>query len=154
MPYKKGRAEAMKNLDVPIKANAGNTRDILDFFKLEEMKDAPRVSIEKYEKNLHKILDKMEEHNIKSVFMTTTPVEDERHNTRVAFHRHGADVIRYNDVARSVMAERGIPVIDLYDFTDKLEGEKYRDHVHYLDSVAKMQARFINEKFREIIENY
>ena len=144
----------MKNLDVPIKANAGNTRDILDFFKLEEMKDAPRVSIEKYEKNLHKILDKMEEHNIKSVFMTTTPVEDERHNTRVAFHRHGADVIRYNDVARSVMAERGIPVIDLYDFTDKLEGEKYRDHVHYLDSVAEMQARFINEKFREIIENY
>ena len=180
---KKGRAEAMKNLDVPIKANAGNTRDILSFLAMEEeqgnltydyllfnsgmhdlvypfdkensvLKDAPRVSIEKYRENLHRIINKMEEHGIKTVFLTTTPVEDERHNTRVAFHRHNADVFRYNEVAVSVMAERGVPVIDLYSFTDGLERPIYRDHVHMLDEVAEKQAVFINAEFRRITENY
>jgi len=180
---KKGRAEAMKDLDTPISANAGNTRDILNFLALEEtngnltydyllfntglhdlvylfdkqnqvLRDKPSVSTEKYRENLNKIIDKMEQFNIKSVFMTTTPVEDERHNSRVAFHRHGADVIRYNEIAKEVMRERGVPVIDLFAFTDGLEGEKFRDHVHYLDEVAEKQAHFINEEFRKIVENY
>lgn len=180
---KKGRAEAMKDLDVPIKANAGNTKDILEFLDLEEkngnlnyeyllfnsglhdlvypfdkelnlLKDAPRVSIEKYRENLNKIIDKVGSHGIKPVFITTTPVEDERHNTRVAFHRHGSDVLRYNEVAKAVMAERKIPVIDLFAFTDALEGAKYRDHVHYLDAVAEIQGEFIAEAFLEITKNY
>ena len=180
---KKGRAEAMKNLDVPISANAGNTRDILKFLALErehgnltynyllfntglhdlvylvnketgELRDKPSVSISEYIKNLNTIIDIMNEHNIKPVFMTTTPVEDERHNTRVAFHRHGADVIKYNDTAKSVMANRGVPVIDLFKFTDELDGEKFLDHVHYLEEVAEKQAHFINTAFRKIVENY
>ncbi len=180
---KKGRAEAMKDLDTPISANAGNTRDILEFFKLEEengnftydyllfntglhdlvysfdkeagkVREYPRTSIEKYRENLNKIIDKMAQYNIKCVFMTTTPVEDERHNSRVSFQRHGADVLRYNEVALEVMQERGVPVIDLFGFTMSLEGEKFRDHVHYLDEVAEKQAHFINEEFRKIVENY
>lgn len=180
---KKGRAEAMKDLDTPIKANAGNTRDILNFFKIEEemgnftydyllfntglhdlvypfdkeagkLKDAPRTSLEKYRENLNKIIDKMEEYNIKCVFITTTPIEDERHNSRVSFHRHGADVIRYNEVAVDVMGQRGVPVIDLFGFTESLEGERFRDHAHFLEEVAEKQANFINQEFRKIVENY
>ncbi len=179
---KKGRAEAMKDLDVPIKANAGNTRDILNFLDLEEengnltydyllfnsglhdlvypfdkeagvLKTAPRTPIEKYPVNLGKILDIMAAHGIKPVFITTTPVDDVRHS-RTSFRRFGADVIRYNEVALRVMAERGIPVIDLFSFTDALPDPKYRDHVHYLDEVAEKQAEFINAEFRKILENY
>lgn len=180
---KKGRAEAMKNLDVPISANAGNTRDILKFLDLErehnnitydylvfntglhdlvylvnketgELRDRPSVSLSEYKTNLNKILDIMKEFNVKPIFMTTTPVEDERHNTRVAFHRHGADVIKYNEAAASVMAEREIPIIDLFKFTNELEGEKFLDHVHYLEEVAEKQAQFINTEFRKIVEKY
>jgi len=180
---KKGRAEAMKNLDVPIKANAGNTKDILAFLELEEahgnldydyllfnsglhdlvypfdneanaLKDAPRVSIDGYRKNLNEILDKIGSHNIKPVFITTTPVDDERHNTRVAFHRHESDVLRYNEVAREVMQARGVPIIDLYEFTNALDGSKYRDHVHYLEEVAEKQGKFIAEAFMKITEEY
>lgn len=180
---KKGRAEAMQNLDVPIKANAGNTTDILAFLKLEEengnlnynyllfnsglhdvvypfdkeankLKDSPRTKIDKYEENLNKILDKMQEYNIKPIFITTTPVDDERHNTRVAFHRHQKDVLHYNDVAKSVMKLRGIPVIDLFEFTVSQNGELFRDHVHFLDDIAEKQANFLAEEFKKIVKNY
>ena len=180
---KKGRAEAMKNLDIPLKANAGGTNDILRFFRLEEekgnfeydyllfnsglhdlvykfdkeanvLRDKPRVSCEGYRTNLNTILDIAIEHGIKPIFVTTTPVEDERHNSRASFKRYGKDVIIYNEIARDVMAERGIPVIDLFEFTSGLEGEIYRDHVHYLDEVAEKQANFINKELREILKNY
>jgi len=179
---KKGRAEAMVNLDVPVKANAGNTAMILSFFKLEEkhgsfnydyllfnsglhdlvylvdkesgvLLDHPKHTIEQYKKNLNAIIDKMHEHSIKPVFITSTPIDDERHK-RVAFRRYNADVINYNAAAKEVMQEREIPVIDLYSFTYAIEGEKYRDHAHFLDEVAEKQAQFINEQFRKIVENY
>ena len=86
--------------------------------------------------------------------MTTTPIEDERHNSRVSFHRHGADVIRSKEVAVDVMGQRGVPVIDLFGFTESLEGERFRDHAHFLDEVAEKQANFINQEFRKIVENY
>ena len=180
---KQGRAEAMVNLDVPVMANAGSTNMILNFFKLEEkhgsfdydyllfnsglhdivynydketetLATTSKVSAEKYAENLNAIIDKMQEHNIKPIFITTTPVEDERHNSRAKFKRYGADVIAYNAVAMEVMQKRNIPVIDLFGFTESLEGERFRDHVHYLDEVAEKQAGFINEQFRKIVENY
>ena len=180
---KKGRAEAMKDLDVPIKANAGNTNNILSFLKLEEengnlnydylvfnsglhdivysydketqiLATKPKVSKEKYYQNLNTIIDKVKKYNIKPIFVTTTPIEDERHNSRASFKRYGADVISYNEVAKKVMSEREIPVIDLFEFTESLEGERFRDHAHYLDEVAEKQAKFINGEFRKIVENY
>ena len=180
---KKGRVEAMVDLDVPVKANAGSTNMILNYFKLEQkhgdfdydyhlfnsglhdivyaydketdtLATACKVSKEKYAENLNAIIDKMQENNIKPIFVTTTPVEDERHNSIRKFKRYGADVIAYNAIAVEVMKERGVPVIDLFSFTESLEGERFRDHVHYLDEVAEKQAGFINEQFRKIVENY
>ena len=119
-----------------------------------KLKDSPRTKIDKYEENLNKILDKMQEYNIKPIFITTTPVDDERHNTRVAFHRHQKDVLHYNDVAKSVMKLRGIPVIDLFEFTVSQNGELFRDHVHFLDDIAEKQANFLAEEFKKIVKNY
>ena len=123
----------------------------VDFLSL--LKDHSSVSIPQYKINLNKILDIMVQHNIKPIFVTTSPIDDERHK-RVAFRRYNADVLKYNEAANEVMAERGIPVIDLYTFTDGIEGEKYRDHAHFTEEVAEKQAHFINEEFRKIVENY
>lgn len=174
---KAGRAEAMKDLDNPIDANGGSSRQVLAFLRDEESRDAlqydylllncglhdivqtekrgePRVNPGDYHKNLTEIIELVQRHGIKPVWLYTTPVVDEIHNKKPNFLRFNTNVLLYNAIAKEIMKDHKVPMIDLYSFTAALPGEKYADHVHYLPAVRKAQAKFIEEQLDAILASY
>lgn len=173
---KEGRREAFTDLDKPIGGNGGDSSMVLDYLKKRSaensldydlfifncgLHDIKRlddgecvISEEDYKRNLSEILSLSAKHNIKTLFITTTHVEDERHNARkqLGFTRYNRDVKRYNQIALSVMNEKQIPVIDLFAFTNKLNGEIFIDHVHFSEEVRKKQAEFIADVISQYLD--
>lgn len=112
-----------------------------------------QVEPEDYRKNLQEIIAITKQLNLKTVFINSTPVEDERHDKTIGFNRHNVDLLRCNEIASSVMAENGIPVIDLYGFTDALPEPKYCDYVHYTKEVQKKHGEFLAEILTKVLAN-
>jgi lysophospholipase L1-like esterase len=103
-----------------------------------------RVAIDDYEKNVESVINLAKKHNTTLVWIRTTPVNDEIHNSRAeGFQRHNADVIAYNAVADRLCKKHNIPEIDLYQFTLNLNEDLYPDHVHFNKPVRKLQAAYI-----------
>ena len=103
-----------------------------------------QVPLAAYPDNLRAILSLAHEQAVQVVWVRTTPVADEIHNSRsTSFKRYNADVLAFNAAADQVMAKAGIPVIDLYTFTSNLGSDLYIDHVHFNDAVRMQQAAFI-----------
>lgn len=159
--------QAAKNLDVPVGANGGDSRMVLEYLKLKapdktfqpdvlllncglhDIKRNPetnaiQVDSASYRKNLEAIYQLLKKRNIQLIWMRTTAVEDERHNTRSkAFKRYARDLDAFNAIADEVMHRHSVPVIDLYTFTRSLGSEHFVDHVHYDDSAMQMQGAYI-----------
>ena len=159
--------QAAKNLDIPTGANGGDSQMVLEFLKkilrdksfqpevlllncgLHDIKrdattNAIQVDSASYRANLNGILDLLKNRNIKVVWMRTTPVEDERHNSRSkAFKRYARDLDAYNAIADEVMAQNKVPTIDLYAFTKNLGSDHFIDHVHYDEPARAAQAAYI-----------
>jgi lysophospholipase L1-like esterase len=106
-----------------------------------------QVPLETYKLNLKSVIRLMEPTGVRIYWVRTTPVDDARHNERMSskFLRYNRDVIAYNEAADEIMAEAGIPSIDLYRFTGNLgDGDSlYCDHVHFTHPVRMQQAAFI-----------
>lgn len=159
--------QAGKNLDVPTGANGGDSRMVLEYLRLK-LKDknfrpdvlllncglhdikrhpqtnAIQVDAAGYRRNLETIVGLLRARGITLVWMRTTPVEDERHNSRSKqFKRYARDLDEYNDIADAVMTQHKWPVIDLYSFTKSLGGERFIDHVHYDETARSLQAAHI-----------
>ena len=162
---KRGLAQALADLDRPVGANGGDSRQVLEFLReqsqrgveydilllncgLHDLRTAPetgekQVPIEEYRRNLRSILGVAREMGVRTVWVRTTPIDDERHNGRgVGFKRYDRDVVLYNEVADAVMAEYGVPGIDLYTFTKGLGNDVYSDHAHFTEAVRALQAAF------------
>lgn len=164
---KEGRREAFTDLDKPIGGNGGDSSMVLDYLKKRDKEDSLSydlfafncglhdikrlddkdcvISEDEYRENLISILNITKKRNIKTVFILTTHVEDERHNARkqLGFTRYDKDALKYNEIALSVMKENGIDVIDLRSFTEKMDGEIFIDHVHFSEEVRKLQAAYL-----------
>lgn len=105
---------------------------------------AKQVEPDLYLNNLRQIVPAARALARHIIWVRTTPVADAIHNALSAsFHRFAVDVDDYNALADTVMAEAGIPRIDLFDFTRKLGDDPYVDHVHYKENVCQMQAAYI-----------
>lgn len=165
---KPGRNEALRRIDYPVGGNGGDSSMVLDYLReraqsgeldldmlvfncgLHDIKRAVpeenyQVTPGDYEKNLNEIFKLAQKHKLKTVFITTTPVDDKRHNSvpPAGIKRYNADVIRYNEIATQVCKKYGAVIIDLYTFTQRLNEEKYVDHVHYNEDTRKLQAAYI-----------
>lgn len=68
----------------------------------------PRVPLQEYRANLHRIIDVLEPAGARLVWATTTPVYT------TAWAREAGAEIAYNEVALEVMEERGVAVDDLW----------------------------------------
>lgn len=173
---KEGIREAYENLDVPMGSNGGDSGMVWDFVSglaengalcfdcfifncgLHDVKHdrkTGKIQIEEgdYEKNLRKILQLMETHRIPTVFINTTPADIRRYPADFSFVRYAEDVIRYNEIADRVMADKGARVIDLYGFTVSLESDGdrlFRDHTHFQEHVIKMQAAYLAGAIRTL----
>ena len=103
-----------------------------------------QVELPIYSKNLHAALEKLKKYHITPVWLRTTPVNDEVHNSKGELVlRYNADVIKYNAVADEIMEKSNVPIIDLYTFTQTLGEELYCDHVHFNESIRTAQAAFV-----------
>ncbi|CAK7074075.1 MAG: hypothetical protein BACD_03526 [Bacteroides rodentium] len=164
---KRDEGEAMTNLDVPVGANGGDSRMVVDYMKqlaadasfkadvllvncgLHDVKSNPQtgkkqIDLDEYRCNLDTIYRLVQQMNTRLVWVNCTPINDSVHNSkRIGFFRYDKDVVRYNEVADSVFRQKGVPVIDLYGFSSKFSKEAYMDHVHYDVEYRKLQAAYI-----------
>lgn len=170
---KRGIDEALEDLDKPVGANAGDSRMILKYLKEEKLKNIKydillinsglhdirtdrktkrkQINEDEYGFNLNEIIDIARQMAREVIWITTTPIIDEIHNARdEGFLRYSKDLDFYNKIAKVVMKNKGIDIIDLYDFTKKLGKDIYCDHVHFTEEVRLEQSRFI---FRYLIED-
>lgn len=148
-------------------ANGGDSRMVLEYLRLKlqdrnfrpdvlllncglhDIKRNPntnaiQVEADNYRRNLEAILQLLQSRGIALIWMRTTPVEEERHNSRSKeFKRYARDLDEYNRIADAVMARHKIPMIDLYAFTQALGSEHFIDHVHYDEAARALQAAHI-----------
>lgn len=165
---RKGSQEsAMKNLDVPVDANGGDSRMVLAYLKtrigdpsfkpdlmllncgLHDVKRNPStlkiaVDSNEYRSNLDSVFTLLLAKRIPVMWVRTTEVIDSIHAEKSkAFNRYAKDVEQYNSIADEVCRKYNIAEIDLYSFTKGLRKDRFADHVHYIPVVMKEQALFI-----------
>lgn len=153
------------NLDLPEGANGGDSSMVLEYLNecksqnlhwdvvvincglhdIKKINEVYQISIDNYQKNLIAIFDISKELSKKIVWVNTTPVIDEIHNSRKKeFQRYDEDVVRYNNVADKIAEVNNAYIIDLYSFCKTLgNSEIYQDHVHFKTEFRKLQAAFI-----------
>jgi len=164
-----GDADYNLNLDVPVGTNNGDSRMVLEYLTqlqaggqfhpdillinagLHDIKTDPQtgqrqISAADYRTNLQAIATLAKKLAGHVVWLTTTPVDDAIHNAASGFHRFAKDVDACNTAAHEVMPAAGIPLLDLFAFTNSLGlsgKDLYADHVHFPEPVRQLQAAYI-----------
>jgi len=87
------------------------------------------------------------------VWATITPVLFERHRARKDFDRHPSDVDAYNEAARAIMRQFGVPVNDLHAAicaagVERCLGE---DGVHMSEAGNAVLAEAVSATIREVL---
>ncbi len=162
----KNTGENVGNLDYPSGPNAGDSKMVLSYLKdffsqkpkvnlillnsglhdIKKDKKTGKVAIseQEYTKNLSAIFTLIKTQKIPLVWINSTPVNDTIHNSKnVGFYRYNADVLKYNQIADSLCRKNKIIQINLHHFSSKFPVNAYKDHVHYTDEYAKLQASYI-----------
>ncbi len=107
--------------------------DVIHFnFGLHDLKliwdDASQVSVQDYERDLRRIVQRLRKTGAHLVWASTTPVPE----GPVDPPRSDADVLRYNRAAARVMKENGIPIDDLYTLVQpRLADLQQKQNVHF-----------------------
>jgi lysophospholipase L1-like esterase len=169
---KSGLNDALRDLDVPQGANGGDSAMVLEYLSrndrhaeirnvdllvincgLHDIKTSPQsgkrqVEPGDYRSNLERIVELSRGLCRQFVWVSTTPCVDAIHNSRsTAFYRYREDVVRYNEIASSIMSANDVPIIDLFALTEALERELgesvYKDHVHFPPEVCRTQAAYL-----------
>ncbi|RRJ97001.1 SGNH/GDSL hydrolase family protein [Opitutaceae bacterium TAV4] len=170
--HREGAEEALRNLDLPTGANAGDSSRVLQFLRwkqehggidadylllncgLHDLRTDPvsgrkKTPLETYTANLRAIVATAATLRPRLIWVRITPCHDAIHNRPgLDFHRHAADVDAYNAAADSVMREHNIPSIDLHTFTLNQStvpdgSDLYCDHIHFTPAIREKQAAFI-----------
>jgi lysophospholipase L1-like esterase len=116
---------------------------------LHDLRRAPgrgpaQVPLDAYRANLQASLDLLQARGWRPLWARTTPVVEALHNRgQVEFERYAADVAAYNAAADELMRARGVPVLDLFTFTQTLGEAAYCDHVHFSPAARAQQAAFL-----------
>ena len=94
-----------------------------------------QIPIGQYARNLETLTMRLKKTGAALVFATTTPVPEGAHG------RVKGDEIRYNRVAREIMARHGVPVNDLYAFAlPRLESIQRPHDVHFTKEGSQQLA--------------
>ena len=173
---KRGLHHALKDLDNPVGANGGDSRQVLEYleeeFQLGTLYDVLLVNcglhdirrhldekeiqipISEYAGNITNIIKLGKDMSRLMVWVDTTPVINEIHNSRSEkMHRFRSDLMAYRSIANRIMAEEDIPIINLHDFTECFGSDAFIDHVHFNDGIRRKQAAFIKKALLGILKN-
>ena len=159
---RKGRNQECKDLNIASQVNGGDSSNCLEYLELlpnleydilllncglhdiKTHETGIQITAEEYDKNLRAIVELVRSRGKKIVWVMSTPLDDETHNRECTiFFRYNKDIVAYNEIAKKVMTELNVPIIDLYDFTSKLDMPLYEDHVHFFEPVRKLHGAFI-----------
>ncbi len=113
-----------------------------------------QIPIGTYRRNLEAMVDLVHGAGKRFVWVTTTPVDEVRHNARSSFHRYEADHAAYHQTAAETMRGLDVPIIDLCSFTAAIGGEIYRDHVHFIPAVCERQAAFLRASLDALLPGH
>lgn len=106
--------------------------------------DDIQVPLATYLENLREAVQLIRSAGKKAFWVTITPVDDRMHARHIKeFFRFDADAKRYNRESSQLMKSLEVPVIDLGGFTHCLPGNLYRDHVHFIEEVSRLQAAYL-----------
>ena len=108
-----------------------------------------RYPIEDYEKNLEKIVNRLEKTGAKLIWASTTLVPDGESGRKVG------DDVRYNAAAAKVMEKHRIPIDDLYSLTKDFAPEFFQApaNVHYSKPGYDRLARQVAESILKAMNN-
>lgn len=105
------------------------------------------VPVDEYRNNLLAVGRRLLETGARVYWINTTPVSPAFGKAPDVMGINPDDIVVYNAIARSVMKELGIPVIDLNRFCrHKLGLYNLADGVHWKPEASRRQARFIVER--------
>ena len=108
----------------------------------------PQVPIEKYEKNLSQLVQRLEKTGAKLIWCSTTPVPEGCLPLRGA-----KDALPYNAVAKKMMEKNGVAVDDLYAFAlkqlDKIQRPK---NVHFTPEGSAVLAKQVAASIVKALE--
>ncbi|KAA6351105.1 hypothetical protein EZS27_001531 [termite gut metagenome] len=174
---KKDDGQAEKDLDVPIGANGGDSRMVLEYLRskfkdsgfkpdyllfncgLHDIKHDPKTGIiqvtaKDYRKNMEEIIGLLQQKGVKPIWIRTTYVVDSIHNSKSSsIRRYEVDVLKYNTIADEVCEKYKVPSIDLYAFSKQQGIEHILDHVHYDLPTRALQAAYITGFVQNILNN-
>ncbi|MDD3887107.1 MAG: GDSL-type esterase/lipase family protein [Victivallaceae bacterium] len=118
--------------------------------KTDRSSQTAQVTLEEYRRNLETIAKFFHDKKIPMIYALTTPVIDARHNSIQAFDRTNAKVMEYNKVAREVMKEYGVPVVDHYAIiAPERETLMRHDGVHMLDAGYSRLAKLVQAEIEK-----
>ena len=169
---KRGIDGTLDDLNGPLGANGGDSRHVLKYLREQHARKVSydilllncglhdikvndedgdnQVEADEYAGNLEEILRIAMEMAAMVVWIESTPVNDEIHNSiSKSMKRYNADLKKYNAIARDIVSGHKLNVINLYDITLELGESAYIDHVHFNEDARKVQADFI---YREILK--
>lgn len=162
-----GEEEALLKFDNPWRTESWDSLKVLRFLRskfesggieadfilmncgLHDIKTNPKtrereIPIERYRDNLSAIVQVAARMRVGLIWIKTTPCDEKIHNLEhINFYRFSSDVAIYNQAADQIMAEAGVPSIDLHAFTLNLGSDLYCDHVHFHEHIREKQAAFI-----------
>ncbi len=97
---------------------------------LKIMEGKHQVPLVEYEKNMEKLVTRLEKTGAKLIWANTTPVPGPVE--KMSPPRHTADVPAFNGAAARIMAKHGIPTDDLYGFAlPRLDKIQRPHNVHF-----------------------
>lgn len=112
---------------------------------LHDLKYTDRFQVppDTYAANLPRIVGRLRASGARVLWVTTTPVDDDRHAQRKAgFRRIETDVAAYNKVATPIMRNLGVPIVDLHEVVIRggVAEMLGKDGVHYTPDAYRKLA--------------
>ncbi len=168
---KDGRVE---NLDLPEGANGGDSSMVLEYLRecmikqlhwdllvincglhdIKKYNGKYQINSLEYKNNLEQIFDYAKTLCRQIIWVRTTPVFDDTHNSLMKqFERYNVDVEKYNKIADNIAQSHGLWIIDLYSFCHSFDfSELYDDHVHFKTEIQKLQGAYIAGHINTILK--
>ena len=113
----------------------------------DDPSDPHQAPPERYRDQLRQILDTLEATGSRLVYATTTPVPE----GDLRPYREPEDAVLYNNIAREVMVEAGIPIDDLYAFALPRLGEiQQPENVHFTNAGSELLAQEVVAAIRAV----
>jgi lysophospholipase L1-like esterase len=111
--------------------------------------DPVQASPEVYEQQLREIVEKLKSTGAKLIFATTTPVPEGAQPLRET-----DAPVRYNAIAKKIMADNNIPVNDLFEFAlARLDEIQLPKNVHFSPSGSQVLGAEVARLIRENLES-